>query len=78
MAVETSINARWEKGAPHHPKSLELMGLLMAVDMEFGGDYFCWKTGGDGDNGEHLLYELDIVFERQDEADALAGSPRRA
>jgi hypothetical protein len=26
-------------------------------------DYFCWKTGGDGDNGETLMYQMDAFFE---------------
>jgi len=29
-------------------------------------DHFCWKSGGDGDNGEQLMYQLDVLFERQD------------
>ena len=27
---------------------------------------FCFKSGGDGDNGEHLMYLLDIHFEQID------------
>jgi len=64
--INTDINDRWEKGVPHHPRSLELMKNLSAIDMAFGNDYFCWKTGGDGDSGEHMLYEMDIYFELQD------------
>jgi hypothetical protein len=29
-------------------------------------DYFGWKCGGDGDNGETLMYELDILFEERE------------
>lgn len=29
-------------------------------------DYFQWKKGGDGDNGEMLMYELDTFFEQKD------------
>lgn len=61
--VETDINVRWEKGIDHHPKSVELFTALSEIDRKFGGDYFCWKSGGDGDNGEHFMYELDIYFE---------------
>jgi hypothetical protein len=28
--------------------------------------YFDWKTGGDGDNGETLMYQLDAFFEMLD------------
>ena len=62
--VETDINKRWENNIPHHPKSEELFKAIAKIDYELGGDFFCWKSGGDGDNGEHLMYELDIYFER--------------
>lgn len=61
--VERDINKRWEQGIDHHPKSEELMKALMKIDIELCNDYFCWKKGGDGDNGETLMYEMDIYFE---------------
>jgi hypothetical protein len=64
--VEADITKRWEKGLPHHLKSIELYKLLEHLDWTYGNDYFCWKSGGDGDNGEHLMYELDIHFESLD------------
>jgi hypothetical protein len=65
-SIETDIGKRWEKGIPHHPKSLELMRALCGIDTEYCNDHFCWKVGGDGDNGETLMYEMDIFFERKD------------
>lgn len=65
--IETNINKRWEEDIPHHPRSEELFESIAALDWEYGGDYFCWKSGGDGDNGEHLMYILDIYFEMKDE-----------
>jgi len=65
-AVETDITKRWEQGIPHHPKSVALFKKLAEIDFKFGGDYFCWKSGGDGDNGEHLMYEMDIMFNTED------------
>ena len=64
--VETDIGKRWEQGTPHHPKSMALFKRLADIDFKYCGDHFCWKAGGDGDNGEILMYELDIIFE-QDE-----------
>jgi len=61
--VERDINKRWENGANHHPKSEELMEALMNIDLKYNNDYFCWKKGGDGDNGELLMYQMDIYFE---------------
>jgi len=66
LGVETDINVRWEEGIDHHPESERLMEELMDVDFNLCDDYFCWKKGGDGDNGETLMYELDIIFERRD------------
>ena len=64
--VETDITKRWENGIPHHPKSEELVTRIIDADFEYGGDFFCFKCGGDGDNGEHLMYLLDIIFEEDD------------
>ena len=64
--IELDITKRWESGEPHHHKSVELFKALAKIDYELGGDYFGWKSGGDGDNGEHLMYELDIYFETLD------------
>lgn len=63
--VETDLNKRWEQGIEHHPESEEIAQAIFDLDLKHGGDYFCWKDGGDGDNGEHLKYLLDIYFERK-------------
>ena len=57
---------RWGQGIPHHPKSVRLMNFLMEHDFNDYGDYFCWKSGGDGDNGEALMYQLDAFFEAEE------------
>lgn len=64
--IETNITTRWEKGIDHHPASEKLVKAIAKLDFKYGGDYFCFKTGGDGDNGEHLMYLLDIYFETKD------------
>jgi hypothetical protein len=68
--VEKNITTRWERGIPHHPRSTHIVRQLAAIDFAYGGDFFCFKIGGDGDNGEHLMYLLDILFECED-----AGEP---
>ena len=57
---------RWEKGIPHHPKSEQLMAFLKEHDFKDNEDYFDWKVGGDGDNGETLMYQMDAFFEMID------------
>lgn len=66
FGIETDIQVRWEEGIDHHKKSLELMDALKHIDYYLGDDCFCWKIGGDGDNGENLMYEMDIYFEYLD------------
>lgn len=64
--VEKCINKRWEQGIPHHPKSVEIVSGLAEVDWKYADDSLCLKFGGDGDNGEHLMYLFDIYFEMLD------------
>lgn len=57
---------RWSEGVDHHPESIKLMRFLQAVDWDAYGGHFDWKTGGDGDNGETLMFQMDAYFEAQD------------
>ena len=57
---------RWSKGINHHPDSDSLVRDIAEVDFEFFDDHFCWKVGGDGDNGEALMYEIDLLMELRD------------
>ena len=54
---------RWGEGIPHHPMSERLMKFLKEHDKEDYGHFFGWRTGGDGDNGETLMYQMDAFFE---------------
>jgi hypothetical protein len=58
---------RWGDGIEHHPKSIELMDFLKQHDARDYGDYFDWRTGGDGDNGETLMFQMDAYFESIDQ-----------
>ena len=60
--VFINVNARWEKNIKHDKRSEEIMNFLADYDFNFCENYFDWKTGGDGDNGETLMYELDEFF----------------
>jgi len=50
----------------HDKRSLEIYRVIAEIDFTEFNDYFCWKSGGDGDNGEVLLTELDLYFKRKD------------
>ena len=58
---------RWGEGVEHHPMSRRLMKFLAEHDFHDYGDYFCWKYGGDGDNGETLMFQMDAFFENLDQ-----------
>ena len=64
--VEYDVNKRWEEGIDHHPKSIEIAERIADIDFIFCNDSFGFKFGGDGDNGEALMYLLDIYFDEQD------------
>lgn len=57
---------RWEDGIPHDPRSVELYKSIADIAWTEFDDAFCFKSGGDGDNGEALMYILDVHFERVD------------
>jgi hypothetical protein len=67
-AVELGLTTldRWGDEIDHHPMSKRLMRFLKMHDFEDYNDYFCWKCGGDGDNGETLMFEMDAFFELLD------------
>lgn len=60
---ESLTKDRWSEGVDHHPMSEALMDFLVVHDFNNYKDYFCWKVGGDGDNGESLMYQMDPFFE---------------
>ena len=65
-ALGLTSKDRWVDDIPHHPKTVRLMGFLGKHDHEDWGDRFQWKTGGDGDSGEVLMYQMDAFFELLD------------
>ena len=67
MSVETNINKRWEEGTPHHPHSERIVKVLREYDWKYGNGHLDIECGGDEDNGEHMMFLLDIYFERRDE-----------
>jgi hypothetical protein len=54
----TDLTQRLCDGDDHHEKSIELYKFIAKVDFDQCNDSFCFKSGGDGDNGELLMYML--------------------
>ncbi len=48
-------------GKDHDPRSKEIYDFISEADFQ-NGDVFCFKSGGDGDNGEMLMDLLDAYF----------------
>ncbi len=65
MSIDPKYNQRWPEGIPHHPMSLKLMKHMAAVDFE-NGDSLDLSYGGDGDNGETMMFLMDSFFEQHD------------
>lgn len=61
--IITDFNKRREQGMPHRLESEKLAREIAKLDESFGGNALDLRFGGDGDNGEHLMYLLDIYFE---------------
>lgn len=49
----------------HNPQSKAIYDYISEVDFA-NGDFFCFKSGGDGDNGEVLMDLLDCYFRKLD------------
>lgn len=61
----TNLN-RWEDGIDHHSMSKRLVEFMADHDFNDYNDSMCIKIGGDGDNGEHMMYITDAFFEMLD------------
>lgn len=66
LGIEADIGKRWEEGIPHHKKAEDIFDMIQLSDWAFAEDYFCWKQGGDGDNGETLKFALSVLCELED------------
>lgn len=49
----------------HNSKSKEIYDFISEVDF-VNGDAFCFKCGGDGDNGEMFMSLLDEYFKQKE------------
>lgn len=69
--VVGDCNVRWEQGIPHHPLAETIFKLLEISDFTLTGDCFGWTSGGDGDNGETLMYGLSVLLELDDKIEGI-------
>jgi hypothetical protein len=63
--MPSEIERRWEEGVPHDPRAVDLAKHLARID-DANDCQFDFRFGGDGDNGEVLMYLLDVYFSEVD------------
>lgn len=61
------IEDRRARGFQHHPRAVELLRVMAALDVDGAVDL---RFGGDGDNGEAMAALLSEVLEREEAAEA--------
>lgn len=61
-----STEQRWERGTEHDSRSEKIGRAIGDINFQFMDDSLGLNFGGDGDNGEELLYALDIYFDLLD------------
>jgi len=52
----------------HDSRTIKLYEFISQLDFNEAGDAFGFTSGGDGDNGEHLMYLIDCYFADKDES----------
>ena len=57
---------RWSEGIEHHPMSERAVRFISEHDFKDYSMHFDWRVGGDGDNGETLMYSLSVQLELLD------------
>jgi hypothetical protein len=70
LGIETDIEKLRESGEDHHHRSKSYGALIEILD-QINGSPLGLKFGGDGDNGEYLLYILDMIMEHEDKFTSL-------
>lgn len=61
-----SPDERWERGIDHDPRSEEIVRAIDRLDWKFNNGNLDIRCGGDGDNGEMMMYLLDYWFAEKD------------
>jgi hypothetical protein len=64
--MSKSLKERLKDCDEHDPRSVKLYEFISQLDFNEANDAFGFVSGGDGDNGEHLMYLLDCYFDAKD------------
>jgi hypothetical protein len=66
--MSKTLKERLKDSDEHDSRSITLYEFISQLDFNEAGDAFGFVSGGDGDNGEHLMYLLDCWFASKDES----------
>lgn len=66
MATKTTLKQRLDEGMEHDPRTIKMYEFISQLDFNEANDAFGFSSGGDGDNGEHLMYLMDCYYEALD------------
>lgn len=67
--IDRLFDCRWEDGIDHHSISYNIISFMEALEIETGEYLVDIRTGGDGDNGESMMYLMDPLWEKLEEYD---------
>ena len=70
--MSKSLKDRLKDCDEHDPRSVKLYEFVSQLDFNEANEAFGFVSGGDGDNGEHLMYLLDCYFESKDNGQDVA------
>lgn len=60
--IHRSVDKRSSEGIDHDPRTYALFNIIRYIDKN--NDNICdLKFGGDGDDGDNLMYLFDIYFQ---------------
>lgn len=65
--MSKSLKDRLNDGDEHDPRTIKLYEFISQLDFNEANDSFGFCSGGDGDNGEQLMYLLDCYFGAKDD-----------
>lgn len=70
--ADKTVSQRSKDGDEHDPRSIKMYEFISQLDFNECNDSFGFQSGGDGDNGEHLMYLMDVYYANIDSGNVAA------
>jgi hypothetical protein len=65
--MSKSLKERLKDCDEHDPRTIKMYEFISQLDFNEANDAFGFVSGGDGDNGEHLMYLMDCYYAALDD-----------